>query len=240
MRRFRLPPQILRLVLLTLAIVGSYLVARAFLAPPSFGQYGWYRGAALAEIASRPPVFAGKKACDECHSDILHKLAADAHKTLSCEACHGVSREHARQPGHPAGQGDRQLLHPVPRSQSGPPGLVQANRRQRSLRRKVHRLPPAASTQPKPMKTQFSRRSALARLGGASGGRAHAVRRAHRQGGGAKCIRFLRRAQGLRPDRSINGSCALTTTSASAAGLCAEACKKENGVPEGPYLPHLD
>jgi hypothetical protein len=98
MRPFKLPPQILRLVLLTLAIVGSYLVARSFLTPPSFGQYGWYRGAALGEIAARPPVYAGKKACDECHSDILHKLAADAHKTLSCEACHGVSREHGDNP----------------------------------------------------------------------------------------------------------------------------------------------
>ena len=124
MRRFKLPPQILRLVLLTLAIVGSYLVARAFLTPPSFGEYGWYRGEALEEIASRTPVFAGKKACDECHSDILHKLAADAHKTLSCEACHGVSREHAINPGHPARQDHRQPLHPVPRSQSVPPGWL--------------------------------------------------------------------------------------------------------------------
>jgi hypothetical protein len=97
-RRFKLPPQILRLVLLTLIIVGSYLVARAFLTPQSFGEYGWYRGDALGEIAARTPVFAGKQACDKCHSDILHKLAADAHKTLSCEACHGVSREHADNP----------------------------------------------------------------------------------------------------------------------------------------------
>ena len=99
MRRFKLPPQILRLVLLTLAIVGSYLAARSFLTPPSFGQYGWYRGEALGEIANaREPLFAGKQSCDECHSDILHKLAADAHKTLSCEACHGVSRAHTDNP----------------------------------------------------------------------------------------------------------------------------------------------
>jgi len=98
MRRYRLPPQILRLVLLTLAIIGSYLVARAFLTPPSFGEYGWYRGAALEEIRARIPVYAGKKACDECHSDILHKLAGDSHKTLSCEGCHGVSRDHAENP----------------------------------------------------------------------------------------------------------------------------------------------
>jgi len=93
-----MPPQIFRLVLLTLGIVVSYLTARYFLTPPSFGQYGWYRAAALEEIASRTPVYAGKKACDECHSDVLEKLAKAEHKTLSCEACHGVSQDHAANP----------------------------------------------------------------------------------------------------------------------------------------------
>ena len=96
--RLKMPPQILRLVLLTLVIVGSYLVARVFLTPPSFGQYGWYRGDALEEIRARTPVYAGMKACDECHSDILQKLAKFEHKTLSCEACHGVSKDHAENP----------------------------------------------------------------------------------------------------------------------------------------------
>ena len=95
MRRFRLPPQILRLVLLTLGIVGTYLIGRTLLVPDSFGEYGWYRGAALEEIASRTPVFAGKKACEECHADVSQKLAKLEHKTLSCEACHGANREHA-------------------------------------------------------------------------------------------------------------------------------------------------
>jgi len=94
----KLPSQILRLILLTLAIVVTYLTARTLLTPSSFKQYGWYRGAALAEIASRPPVFAGKQACDECHSDILQKLGKFEHKNLSCEACHGVSSGHAENP----------------------------------------------------------------------------------------------------------------------------------------------
>jgi hypothetical protein len=98
MSLFKMPPQVVRLVLLTLAIVVSYLVARAILTPASFGQYGWYRGAALEEIAARTPVYAGKQACDECHSDILRKLGKGEHRTLSCEACHGVSREHADNP----------------------------------------------------------------------------------------------------------------------------------------------
>jgi hypothetical protein len=48
MRPFKMPPQIVRLVLLTFAIVGSYLVARSFLTPRSFGELGWYRAEALA------------------------------------------------------------------------------------------------------------------------------------------------------------------------------------------------
>ena len=98
MRQFKMPPQIFRLVLLTLAIVGSYLIARAVLTPTSFREFGWYRGEALVELRSRTPVYAGKQACDECHSDQLQKLAKFEHKTLSCEACHGVSREHAENP----------------------------------------------------------------------------------------------------------------------------------------------
>jgi len=103
MRRLKLPPQILRLVLLTLMIVGSYFVARAFLTPPSFNQYGWYRGDALEEVASQTPVHAGRKACDECHSEIFPKLAKGPHRTVSCEACHGVSRDHVENPDIKAG-----------------------------------------------------------------------------------------------------------------------------------------
>lgn len=95
---FPLRPQIARLLLLTVGIVGVYFVARYFLTPASFGQYGHYRGAALEEIAAREPLFAGKKACDECHSDTLLKLAKAEHKTLSCEVCHGPGRAHVDNP----------------------------------------------------------------------------------------------------------------------------------------------
>jgi hypothetical protein len=94
----KMPPQLFRLLLLAVGIVTAYLVARYFLTPPSFRQYGWYRGDALAEVAAREPVYAGKKACEECHSDQVQKLAKYEHKTLSCESCHGVGREHADNP----------------------------------------------------------------------------------------------------------------------------------------------
>jgi hypothetical protein len=98
MNRFHMPPQIVRLVLLTIGIIGSYIVARHFMTPSSFGEYGFYRGDALMERASLPAEFAGKKACIECHEPQGEQLAKAGHKSLSCEACHGPLAWHAADP----------------------------------------------------------------------------------------------------------------------------------------------
>ena len=76
MNRPPLPPQLIRLVLLTLLVLGTYAVARVVLTPATFGHYGHYRGVALVEAAARPLVFAGAKACDECHSETSELVAA--------------------------------------------------------------------------------------------------------------------------------------------------------------------
>lgn len=93
-----LPPQIVRLVLLTIFIVGTYVAARFCLKPSSFGELGFYRAEALTEQASRPITFAGKKACDECHSEEYQTLSKGDHKTLSCEGCHGAAKAHVENP----------------------------------------------------------------------------------------------------------------------------------------------
>lgn len=96
--KLKLPPQVIRVALLAAGIVAVYSSARALLTPPSFGEYGWYRGAALEELAAAPPVFAGQRACEECHDEQIKMVAAHAHKTVSCEACHGPGQEHAENP----------------------------------------------------------------------------------------------------------------------------------------------
>jgi len=101
---FKMPPQILRLFLLAVGIVTTYSIARYFLTPPSFEQYGWYRGEALSELQAREPVFAGKKACEECHSEQMNKLLKHEHKSLSCEGCHGPGRAHSDNPDIKIGQ----------------------------------------------------------------------------------------------------------------------------------------
>lgn len=98
MTRAIMPPQIFRLVLLTVTIVVTYLIARYLLTPTTFGQHGFYRGDALAEHASHTPVFAGRKSCLECHEEIQQQLFKGEHKTIGCESCHGPASAHVADP----------------------------------------------------------------------------------------------------------------------------------------------
>jgi len=93
-----MPAQINRILLLFIAVIGLFLLARHFLIPETFGQYGHYRGAALDEISSREMVFADKEDCFACHDDILEKLENEMHAGLSCLICHGPGREHVDDP----------------------------------------------------------------------------------------------------------------------------------------------
>lgn len=128
MKPFRMPPQILRLVLVSAGIIGSYAVARMLLLPPSFGEHGWYRGAALGEVAAAKPVFSGMKACDECHAEVGEQLAKWEHQGISCESCHGPSRPHAVDPDVKTPKGkltDTDCMHCHQSSPSRPAWLKQ-------------------------------------------------------------------------------------------------------------------
>ena len=72
-----------------------FVAARAIWIPKGFGELGHYRTGALADNRSRPVVFAGKKACLDCHPDVLEKQKGSKHATVNCEACHGAQSEHA-------------------------------------------------------------------------------------------------------------------------------------------------
>jgi hypothetical protein len=75
-----------------------FLVLRGVLVPKSFGQYGHFRGDALAEMAARPVNFAGHQTCESCHSDVLEKKKDGKHAHVNCEACHGPLAKHADDP----------------------------------------------------------------------------------------------------------------------------------------------
>ena len=98
----------------------AFLVIRHFVVPKSFGQYGHYRGAAIAEIAAKPIKFAGHDTCETCHADILDAKKSGKHANVNCEACHGRSlAAHANDPSRrsPPNWTPQCALYPLSRSQ---------------------------------------------------------------------------------------------------------------------------
>jgi hypothetical protein len=92
--RFFIPSQLKRLGLVFAIFIGAFLILRHYLIPDTFGQYGFYRGAALNEISQSQLKFAGQKACLECHQDIEDLKKEDVHSDISCESCHGPGLRH--------------------------------------------------------------------------------------------------------------------------------------------------
>ena len=65
-----IPPQLTRLAIAFAIFISLFLLLRHFLLPPTFGEYGHYRGAALIENTEREMHYAGQQACLDCHQDI--------------------------------------------------------------------------------------------------------------------------------------------------------------------------
>ncbi len=89
---------LLRVVLVFAVGTLIFILVRAILVPKSFGEYGHYRGNAIAEIAAKTPVFAGHQACETCHSDVATMKNKGKHVSVNCEACHGALANHADDP----------------------------------------------------------------------------------------------------------------------------------------------
>jgi len=92
-----MPKHIARLILLMVAFGAAAYAAKIFFTTDSFYDYGHYRGASVAEIASDKPKYKGSKFCESCHtqqyavwSKGVHH-SADLAKAVQCEACHGAA-----------------------------------------------------------------------------------------------------------------------------------------------------
>jgi hypothetical protein len=92
--KFYIPPQLKRLFVAFAIFISLFLVARHLLRPATFGQYGFYRGASLADNAAFPTHYAGQSACFDCHQDIEDMKMQDKHSPIHCETCHGPGLKH--------------------------------------------------------------------------------------------------------------------------------------------------
>jgi hypothetical protein len=90
---------LIRLVAVIAIALVAFVVLRAAVVPRSFGEYGHYRGAAIAEIAARPIGLAGHETCEACHSEVVDQKKLGKHVVVACEACHGALAKHADDPG---------------------------------------------------------------------------------------------------------------------------------------------
>ncbi len=100
MREFLRNTEHLSRVVLLLAIgVIAFLLVRRAIVPVEFGKMGHYRPGALDDIRARPVKFAGRQACEACHSDQVEAKSKGKHVNLGCEACHGPLAKHVEDPG---------------------------------------------------------------------------------------------------------------------------------------------
>ena len=99
MNFFRDAGHLLRFAALFVIAFLLFWAIRGCVVPKTFGQYGHYRGAAIAEIAAHPVKYAGHAACEACHSDEADAKSKGKHAHVNCEACHGPQAAHADDPG---------------------------------------------------------------------------------------------------------------------------------------------
>jgi len=95
---FKDTEHLIRLAAVMVIAVVAFVLLRTAVVPHSFGQYGHYRGDAIAEAAARPIAHAGHEVCEACHTDVVDQKKLGKHVVVSCEACHGAQAKHADDP----------------------------------------------------------------------------------------------------------------------------------------------
>ncbi len=89
---------LIRLAVVLVIAFAAFFVLRSALVPKTFGQYGHYRGASLAEGRAHALNYAGHAACEPCHEEIVIAKKKGRHTGVGCEACHGPLAKHADDP----------------------------------------------------------------------------------------------------------------------------------------------
>jgi hypothetical protein len=89
-----------------IALVTVGLTVRYLLVPETFGEYGYYRAAAMDDEKAIQPRHVGRAACLECHDDIAAIHAKDVHSSVECETCHGIGDKHVKDSSSPMSPAD--------------------------------------------------------------------------------------------------------------------------------------
>ncbi len=97
-RASKVPQQVPRLAAVFVLAAVALVVARSLLVPPTFGDEGHYRAAAVDTIVAQPKKYAGQQECALCHGQIAQRRLASNHRGVACESCHGPGAAHVANP----------------------------------------------------------------------------------------------------------------------------------------------
>jgi hypothetical protein len=97
-RLFADKEHLLRMALVFVAGIAVFIVARALFVPKDFGVYGHFRAGALDDSRGLALSYAGRKACEDCHADIVEARIGSKHQRIGCESCHGPLAKHVGDP----------------------------------------------------------------------------------------------------------------------------------------------
>jgi formate-dependent nitrite reductase cytochrome c552 subunit len=88
---------VFRVLLVLFLVIVVVVIGRSFLVPKTFGDYGHYRyGNVPEQMAARPPLHGGARACADCHDERSVALGKGRHAAVSCEVCHGPLGRHVK------------------------------------------------------------------------------------------------------------------------------------------------
>jgi len=85
---------VFRAAILLLAVVIAMVLGRSLFVPETWGEFGQYRGAAVAEHRDKPIRHGGNEACATCHDAEYANLSSGEHASVQCELCHGPVASH--------------------------------------------------------------------------------------------------------------------------------------------------
>jgi len=84
----------------------TFFIFKSLAVPATFGEYGWYRGESVKEIANTSQKFAGVDQCFDCHVEEYALWSIGEHKDVRCESCHGALKAHVLDPEKYEGNGE--------------------------------------------------------------------------------------------------------------------------------------